>query len=854
MKTHLKVLTPHAICLSILILINLIYFLPQFQGKQITQNDIVSYNGASVEIGEYAGKKGEPLYWTNAMFGGMPTYMIGISLNNFYLDWVANYLQLKFSYPMGVFLAQMIAFYILMTVLGISPYLSVIGAISFGFTTNNFVLFEAGHNSKLGTIVFNPLVLAGLFLLYQKRKYWLGGILFSVATACTLYANHPQMTYYFILSCIILAAFWIIQSLKEKDFNHLAKTAFSVVSGAALALAASSANVFIALDYSKDTLRGEPILKNENVGQIQSTGTSSVEKPVDGLTWDYAMQWSNNFQDVLSMLIPSAAGGSSNEEVDKGETFTLLKNGGNAVSANGNMQLPLYCGALPFTSGPNYLGASIIFLFLLGFFLEKGSLRWWLLTSFLLTALLSMGKHFSILQSIFFDYLPLYNKFRAPSSILTITPLFLPILGIIGLNGIIYRKYSPDQVLKSLKNAFFITGGILLFFLLFGTTFFGFQGAGDGQLQPQLLTTLIQDRKAFFKADTIRSLILVTGVAAIIYAYIKNWFNPSVAILSIGLVVLFDVWGIGSRYLSKDKFQSSSQVNTPLQERPVDQQIKQAEKSRGDYRVLDLSVNVFNNSTTSYHHNTIGGYHAAKLMRYNDIIEKQISNNNQNVINMLNAKYIIKQDQTVSQNPLACGTAWFIDTLIKVNSPNEEMDALTNFNPQEVAIILDNEFNGYAGNFDPQKDGEISLTQYDPQNLVYTYNTNSPQFAVFSEIWYGPDKGWQAFIDDKPVDHVRVNYILRGLEVPSGKHTISFRFKPVKIQRYITISRAASGLLMVALLGMIGWMGFNFYKNPGEPNPFPSTPFQSKSPLSKDNKPTPKPSGSQSKKPGKRNG
>jgi hypothetical protein len=854
MKTHLKVITPHAICLSILILINLIYFLPQFQGKQITQGDIVSYNGASVEISEYVSKEGEPLFWTNAMFGGMPTYMIGISLNSFYLDWVANYLQLKFSYPMGVFLAQMIAFYILMTTLGISPFLAVIGAIAFGFTTNNFVLYEAGHNTKLGTIVFNPLVLAGLFLLYQKRKYLLGGILFSVATACTLYANHPQMTYYFILSCIILAAFWFVQSIKEKDFSHLAKTAFSVIIGAALALAASSANVFIALDYSKDTLRGEPILKDENPGQIQSTGSAAIEKPADGLTWDYAMQWSNNFQDVLSILIPSAAGGSSNEEVSKGETFTLLKNGGNAVSANGNMQLPLYCGALPFTSGPNYLGASIVFLFLLGFFLEKGSLRWWLLTSFLLTALLSMGKHFSMLQSIFFDYLPLYNKFRAPSSILTITPLFLPILGIIGLNGIIYRKYSTDLVLKSLKNAFFITGGILLFFLLFGTTFFGFQGASDSQLQPQLLTTLIQDRKAFFKADTVRSLLLVTGVAAVIYAYIKNWFNPSVAILSIGLVVLFDVWGIGARYLSKDKFQSSSQVNTPLQERPVDQQIKQAEKSRGDYRVLDLSVNVFNNSTTSYHHNTIGGYHAAKLMRYNDIIEKQISNNNQNVINMLNAKYIIKQDQTVSQNPLACGTAWFIDTLIKVNSPNEEMAALTSFNPQEVAIILDNEFNGYAGNFDPQKGGEISLTKYDPQHLVYTYNTTSPQFAVFSEIWYGPDKGWQAFIDDKPVDHVRVNYILRGLKVPAGKHTIAFRFKPVKIQQYITISRAASGLLMVALLGMIGWMGYQFYKHPGEPNPFPVSPVQPKTPLSRDTKPSPKPSGSQHKKAGKRNG
>jgi hypothetical protein len=241
-------------------------------------------------------------------------------------------------------------------------------------------------------------------------------------------------------------------------------------------------------------------------------------------------------------------------------------------------------------------------------------------------------------------------------------------------------------------------------------------------------------------------------------------------------------------------------------------------------------------------------------MRYNDIIEKQISNNNQKVINMLNAKYIIKQDQTVSQNPLACGTAWFIDTIRKVSTPNEEMAALNNFNPQEEAIILDNEFNNYAGNFEPQKGGEISLTQYDPQNLVYSYTASSPQFAVFSEIWYGPDKGWQAFIDDKPVDHVRVNYLLRGLKVPEGKHKIAFKFKPVKIQQYITISRAASGILMVALLGMIGWAGFIFYKNPGEPNPFPSAPERPVSPVSRDAKPSPKTTSvQQNKKTGKKN-
>lgn len=856
---YLKQIAPYLLGLIILFLVNYIYFLPQFQGKEVLQGDIISHNGASVEIGKYWASKGEQLFWTNAMFGGMPTFMIGVSLKAFYLDWIPQILQFDIPYPMGVFLAQMIAFYIMMSVMGIHPLIGVIGAIAFGLTTNNFVLFEAGHNSKLGTIIFNPLVIAGLYIIYKYKKYIIGGIVFSVATANSLNANHPQMTFYFVLTCIVLAIVWVVEAIKDKEIAHLLKTIATVVIAASISLAATSSTWLVSLDYSKDSLRGQPILTPEisssSSASAENVGNQASESATGaGLQWDYAMMWSNKTQDLLSVLIPFAAGGSSGETTKEGATFKLLVSNGAKTNEDGKMGLPFYWGGLPFTSGPNYLGAVMIFLFTFGFFLEKSSLKWWALLSVFLTLFLSMGQHFETLQRLFFEYMPFYNKFRAPSSILTITPFFLPILGLFALHNLCYRKYPADAVNKALLYSFSMIGGLTLFLALFAESIFDFKGPSDGQLQPIVLTNIIQDRIAFFKADAFRSFYFIGSAAIALFLFSKNYLKPALLIASIAVLTLLDHWIIGQRYLGKSSFDNPVTMDTPLKERPIDKEISSLETNRGNYRVLDLAVSTFGNSTTSYYHNTIGGYHAAKLMRYNDIIEKQISNNNQNVINMLNAKYIIRQDQTLSVNPLATGTAWFIDTLRKVNTPNEEMAALNNFNPQEEAIILDNEFNNYAGNFDPQKGGEITLTDYDPQNLVYSYTADSPQFAVFSEIWYGPNKGWQAYIDDKPVDHVRVNYILRALKVPEGKHTIAFRFKPVKIQQYITISRTASGILMVALLGMIGWAGFNFYKNPGEPNPFPSAPERPVSPVSRDTKPSPKTSSvQQNKKTGKKN-
>lgn len=342
---YLKKIAPYLLGLIILFLVNYIYFLPQFQGKEVLQGDIVSYNGAYVEIGKYWESKGEQLFWTNAMFGGMPTFMIGVSLNAFYLDWIPRILQFDFYYPMGVFLAQMIAFYIMMSVMGIHPLIGIIGAIAFGFTTNNFVLFEAGHNSKLGTIIFNPLVIAGLYIIYKYRKYLIGGIVFSVATASSLNANHPQMTFYFVLTCVVLAIVWLVESIKEKEISHLLKVISTVIIGAAISLAATSSTWLVSLDYSKDSLRGQPILTPEKSASSLTSGESKENQVSEsasgsGLQWDYAMMWSNKTQDLLSVLIPFAAGGSSGETTKEGATFKLLVSNGAKTNEDGKMGLP----------------------------------------------------------------------------------------------------------------------------------------------------------------------------------------------------------------------------------------------------------------------------------------------------------------------------------------------------------------------------------------------------------------------------------------------------------------------------------------------------------------------------------
>jgi len=792
MSIKLKPLLPHLIAILAFLVVAIIYFYPQIEGKQLLPGDIVSYQGMSNELVKYKEQTGETALWTNSMFSGMPAYQITGPQEKNLIKYVENVQRLFLSRPIGYFIGGMTGFYLLLLVLGLSPLLSGVGAVLFAFSTNNLVLFEAGHMSKLASIFSMPLFFAGLFLA-NKKKYLLGGVIFSVGLAINIYNNHFQMTYLLAMITGILMIFLLFDSLVKKNSGHFLKMTAIFILGAALAVATSSSKLWTTWEYSKDTMRGKPILE---IPEDQEAVSSSE---TDGLEWNYAMQWSNGWPDLLSSFIPGATGGGSSEPVSPDSDFAIKYRQITGGRSTANLQAPLYWGDLPFTSGPIYFGAIVFFLFLFGAFIVKGSMKWWLVAGVLLTMMFSLGKNLEWFNHFFFDYFPMFNKFRSPNSILSITALLIPLMAFLGLA---YLKNIDKKLLfKPLYISFGILGGISFLLAIFGSSLFDFSGSGDDQLsQANILAETIETRKALLTSDSFRSFFLILLAAGSIWLFLKNKIKLNIAILIIGLLAFGDLFVVNKRYLNSEDFVNKSRASAVFNPRGVDNQILQDQDPH--YRVLDLSINTFNSSMSSYYHKTIGGYHAAKLQRYQDLIDRHITKGNMSVLNMLNAKYVIQGQpgqETVQVNDRALGNAWFIDSLVVVKNANEEIDSLSNFNPAGKAFIHE-EFDDYIKGFDPVKSGEISLKQYTPDKLTYESNAGSDQFAVFSEIWYGPDKGWKAYVDGNEADFIRVNYALRGLMVPSGKHEIVFEFKPTSYYLGENISLMSSGILLLLLI------------------------------------------------------
>ncbi len=809
----LKKALPHLIAIATFLILNIFYFYPQLEGKVVRQGDIISNKGMGQEMKVYSQKTGENMLWTNSMFGGMPGYQIGVSHTGNKIGFIERIGRLFFKAPIGVFNTLMIGTYLLFILLGINPWLSIVGAIAFGLSSNHFILWEAGHTNKIRTIALFAPVVVGILLTF-RHKYLTGGLFFAVGMALNLYANHVQMTYYLGMVLGIYVLIQVINHLREQRIAELLKVGGILLVGLLLAIGSSVSNLWTTYEYSEDTMRGAPILEKE------ASKTPSSSSEVEGLDWNYAMQWSNGFLDVAAALIPGVVGGGSNERI--GPSSAVAKNmrsRGAQIDA-----APLYWGALPFTSGPIYFGAGMCFLFILGLLVVKGPFKWWIGIAVLLTALISMGKNFEFFNRLLFDLLPMYSKFRAPSSITSVTALLVPLLGVVALNQVLQNKIPNKALTKALMIAGGITGGICLFFALIGPALFDFSNPGDATYGTRGwdIPSIIADRKSLMRTDAFRSLAFIALSAGLIWAYANGKIRQMLLLGGIGLLTLFDLWSVGKRYLNADNFVTAVQNKSVHTPRPVDQQIFAAENitfdaktnstssdkiGRGGYRVLDLSINTFNSSSTSYFHNTIGGYHPAKLQRYQDIIDRYITSGDQRVLGMLNTKYIINAQGALQQNPNAMGNAWFVESIRKVNTPNEEIAALKNTDPATVAIVLDSEFNDYIGAFDPQKNGTIALQSYQPNHLVYTSNASSEQLAVFSEIWYGPDKGWQAYIDDQPVDHVRANYLLRALKIPAGQHQVEFKFEPRSYTLGSTVSLMSSLLLILGLLGLLVYKG-----------------------------------------------
>ena len=791
-KINFKTFLPHIIAIVIILCANFLYFFPQLEGKVVDQGDLTQVKGMGHEIVEYNKSKEQKTLWTNSMFGGMPAYQISCNTAPI-MNEINKVLTLGFDRPIGPFIFGMVCFYITLLILGVNPWLSLIGALFFGFTTNNILLFHAGHSSKLNAIMSCAPIIGGLILAFRK-KYLIGVTLFTFALALNIHSNHIQMSYYLALTLIFLVLIYFVSAIVKKDLVSFAKTSLFLLLGTCLALASSASRLWTTYEYGQDTMRGKPIL--EATGDKPASSSS-----VEGLDYDYAMQWSNGFSDVLASYIPLVVGGGSVETVSKDSPFAKK------VGSRKEVQAPTYFGALPFTSGPAYFGAIVVFLFVFGAFGYRSRMKWWLVVSVLFTLILSMGKHAGAFNQFIFDFVPLYNKFRTPNSILSVTSVLVPLLAVLGLSALI-RENDKQRFLKPLYYTVGILGGISLAIWLLGGSMFTFDSPGDKNYA-NIADVLIDQRKAMLSSSAMNTLLLILAGGGLIWAYIKNKINANILMVTIGILGVIDLISVDKRYLSGDDFMKEKSYNAQFTPRPVDTQILQDKDP--DYRVYDATVNTFNSASTSYYHKTIGGYHAAKLQRYQDIIEHHISKGNEKVMDMLNTKYYIlpgkNEEPVVQQNPNAAGNAWFVQSTIMVDNANAEIDSLNSFNVKENAVVHI-EFSDYVQGIVPADSmASIKLTSYNPIKMEYAANSGGgDHLAVFSEVWYGPNKGWQAYIDDKPVDHIRVNYLLRGLKIPAGQHKIVFEFKPRSFYLGETISNIAS-ILLLTLAGFTIYRG-----------------------------------------------
>lgn len=793
MNIDFKKLVPHLISIVAIILISIVYFLPQFQGKKLVQTDTISFKASSAEARAYQEKTGNPALWTDSMFGGMPTYQISAPQKNNLVKYVEKVLSLGIQRPAGYFILGMLGFYFLLVLLGVSPWVGLIGALLFGLSTNNMVLYESGHMSKVRAIMSSPLIIAGVLLVFRK-KYLLGGALFGIFLGLNIYVNHIQMTYYLAMAMAILLAIEVYRIIKSGDMTHLWKSLLVLAVGSSLALAASSSRILTTLEYTAETVRGNAVL---DAGEDRNSS--------GGMEWERAMAWSNGAIDLLPSFIPMAAGGGGAVMLDKDSALAKLQNRRQKFLA------PMYHGDLTFTGGPIYFGAVAFFLFFFGAFAIRGPIKWWLLGAVLLTFILSMGKNFPGINRFIFDYFPLFNKFRTPNSVLSVTALFIPLLGALGLYKLV--SYQGEDKADRFKQPAFIalglTAGVAVLLALLSGVFFDFAHDRDSY-EPAIMEAIKSDRQSLFMSSAWRTAGLIVLAFAFMYAFIINKIPSWAALLAVGLLGVFDLWQIDRQYLSADKFKSSRVANQSLQPRPVDEQIMADTELH--FRVHDVTIDPFNSAIPSAFHSMVGGYHPAKLQRYDDLIQGHIGRGNVSVLSMLNTRYFIVKGQdgqpAAQRNSASMGNAWFVNNINFVNSANEEFEKLNDFDPA-VSAIIHNEYKDYIGAFTPQKQGTINLTSYNPNELIYQSNSNADQLAVFSEVWYGPNKGWQAYLDGVPVDHIRANYILRAMKIPAGNHEIRFEFKPASYYTGETISLIASLLLVIAA----GVALFFFFKN-----------------------------------------
>lgn len=800
---------PFIIAVVIFVIASVAYFSPVLEGKKIFQSDIAQFRGMSKEIVDYREKTGEEPYWTNRAFGGMPAYNVSAYYPHNYIKKVDQLLRFL-PRPADYLFLYFLGFFVLLYVLKVEWKLAILGALAFGFSTYLIIIFGAGHNAKAHAIAYMPLVLAGILLVFQK-KYIVGFLLSTLALAFEVNASHPQMTYYLLFMILILGIVYLIDAIKQKTIPHFIKSTLILIGAGLLALGVNSTSLLATKEYAAHSTRSKSELT------INPDGTPK-EHITSGLDREYITEYSYSLGETFNLLIPRFYGGGNREELDKNSnTYEFLKDKFGRKGAKDFVEnFPGYWGEQTIVEAPAYIGAVLMFLFVLGLFLVKGKLKKWLLAATIFSIMLSWGKHFPALTNFFIDYVPFYNKFRAVSSIQVIAELAVPLLAIVTLNEFLKDKNNDVNKLKYLKYALFGVGGITLLFTAFGTSLFSFESFRDPSMAsiekqfPGFMDTIVSERKSLFFKDSLRSLILVLLSGGLLWAFLKGKISKNVVIVSFAVLILFDLVGVDKRYVNADDFVSKKQEEVPFTASDIDREIL---KDKSYYRVANYTVNPINDGSTSYFHNSIGGYHAAKPRRYQELFEYQIAKNNVGVLNMLNTKYIIFEDNNrvkrLQQNEEANGNAWFVNEVEFVNSADEEITALDSLNTKQKAI-LNVEFKDQLDKTSFAKDSlaTIKLTSYQPNELKYETNTNSVQLAVFSDIYYSD--GWNAYIDGKLTPHFRANYVLRAMLIPEGQHEIIFKFEPIVIKKGNTITLISYALL---LLIPAGWFFMDKKKN-----------------------------------------
>lgn len=797
---RLKKYLPHLTAVLIFLVLTLGYFSPLLEGKKLKQPDISNWKGMSKEIVDYREKTGEEPLWTNSMFGGMPAYQISVEYKSNLIRHADNIFKLGLPHPANLVIIYFLGFFILLMVLRVNPWLAFAGAAAFAFSSYFFIILEAGHNSKAHAIGYMAPVLAGIILSYRGKKI-AGALLTALFLALEIRANHLQITYYLMLMVIIFGITELISAFKEKRIPDFLKTTGLLFIAALLAVSTNITSLWATWEYGKETIRGRSEL------------STNPENRTSGLDKDYATSWSYGRAETFSLLIPNVKGGATGSLGENEKAMDKVDRDWAQTIAGQNH----YWGDQPFTSGPVYAGAIMVFLFVLGLFILKGNMRWWLLAATVLSILLSWGKNFMPLTDFFLHYIPGYNKFRAVSMILVIAELTIPLLGILALKEVIEKP----ELLKQKRRGFFIalgfTAGLALVFFILPQTFFDFLSgmeksfiaeqratvdSGQAAQLEQFAHNLTIARVAVFKADAIRTVLFILLAAAALLLYERKSIGKGILTAVISVLILADMVPVAYRYLNNDNFVSKTLVNNPFT--PTDANKLISKDSDPNFRVLNTTVSTFQDASTSYFHKSIGGYHGAKLRRYQELIDHHISKYNESVLNMLNTKYFIVTDEnrrpTAQLNMDALGHAWFVKEYTLVDNADEEIEALTAFNP-EITAVVDKRFSDRLSGFvaAPDSTAQIKLKSYAPNKLKYTYNAATDQLAVFSEIYY--DKGWNAYVDGKPAPYLRANYVLRAMAVPAGSHEIEFRFEPVVYRTGESISLAGSLLLLLLLLG-----------------------------------------------------